>query len=261
MKKVFLTVLYNQKYLESKTLCSFSELELGKNKDNSFVVWDNSLNKMAGTFELKQFLKSENVEYVHTPENIPLSKIYNACIDKYKGCDLCLIFDQDSKIIRKDFDSYLEKTVISNPEINIFLPQVYSNEKLYSPAKFFIFKGSHYKKLSAGVHKDCFYTAVMSGVCIRTSFLYKNNIRFNEELFLYGIDTCFFCDVRKIDPSFYVLDEKMNHDLSQNHLSDEERKVRARTYLEANFIMVKKSFIKTLIVRLYKLYLLVRGKI
>lgn len=261
MKKLYLTVLYKTKYSESQTLRSFADLNFGDNKNNFFVVWDNSPENMATLQELKDFLQTENVEYIHTPENTALSKVYNTCIEKYSGFDFFIIFDQDSKIIRKDFDSYLEKTILENPDVNIFLPQIYSNGKLYSPGKFWIFKGFHYKKLPVGVHKDKLYTAIMSGTCVRISFLKENKISFNEELSLYGIDTCFFYDVRKIDSKFYVLEEKLGHDLSENHLSKEDKKKHTRLYLEGSFIMNKESYLRTLVVHLYELYLKLRGKI
>lgn len=261
MKKLYLVVLYKQKYSNSQTVCSFADFHFGENKSNFFVVWDNSPESKTSDSDLKQFLQTENVEYVHSPENTPLSKVYNYCLDTYSDFDFLLIFDQDSRIIRTDFDSYLDRTVSENPNIHIFLPHIYSNGKLYSPGKFWVFKGWHYKTLSVGIHQDKLYTAIMSGTCVRVKFLMQNNIHFNENLSLYGIDTCFFSDVRKIDSKFYVLDEKLEHDLSENHLIGEEKKNHSRLYLAGTFEMNKKSFFKTAVVYLYKLYLKLRGKI
>lgn len=261
MKKLYLVVLYKQKYLDSQTLRSFSEFNFGKNKNNFFVVWDNSPSSDASETDIKFFLDTENLKYIHTPENTALSKIYNTCLEKYSDFDFFLIFDQDSKIMRPDYDSYLEKVVLENPGLNIYLPQIYSQGKLYSPGKFWIFKGWHYKNLLAGIHKDKFYTAIMSGTCARIDFLKKYNIRFNEKLFLYGIDTCFFTDIRKIDNRFYVLEERLCHDLSENHLIGQELKNHTRLYLEGTLIMNHGSILKTLIVHFYQLYLKMRGKI
>lgn len=260
MKKLYLVVLYKQKYSDSQTLRSFSEFNFGKNKNNFFVVWDNSPSSDTSGTEIERFLYTENVEYIHTPENTALSKIYNICLEKYSDFDFFLIFDQDSKIMRPDYDSYIEKVILENPEINIFLPQIYSQGKLYSPGKFWVFKGWHYKNLLAGIHKDKFYTAIMSGTCVRIDFLKKYNIKFNEKLSLYGIDTCFFTDIRKIDNHFYVLEERLDHDLSENHLIGEELKNHTRLYLEGALIMNHGSILKTLIVHFYQLYLKMRGK-
>lgn len=261
MKKLYLVVLYKQKYSDSQTLRSFSEFCFGKNKNNFFVVWDNSPSSETSGADIGRFLNTENVEYIHTPENTALSKIYNTSLEKYSDFDFFLIFDQDSKIMRPDYDSYLEKVISENPELNIFLPQIYSQGKLYSPGKFWVFKGWHYKSLSIGTHKDKFYTAIMSGTCARIDFLKKHNIRFNEKLSLYGIDTCFFTDIRKIDNRFYVLEERLCHDLSENHLIGQELENHTRLYLEGTFIMNHGSILKSLIVHFYQLYLKIRGKI
>ncbi len=261
MKKLYLVVLYKTKYSDSKTLCSFSDFHFGENQNNFFVVWDNSPAQMATLPDLKNFIKTENIEYIHTPENTALSKVYNFCLDKYSDFDFILVFDQDSKITRKDFDLYLEKVISENPECNIFMPQVYSGGELYSPGKFWIFKGWHYKALSEGIHKDRFYTAIMSGTCVRIDFLKKHGIRFNEELFLYGIDTCFFCDVRKMDSQFYVLDERLGHDLSEIELDDFNKKKRTFYYLEACKKTAKKNYFCIALISLYEVFLKIIGRI
>lgn len=260
MKKLYLTVLYKTKYSNSQTLRSFSKLRFGGNKNNFFVVWDNSPESETKIQEVKEFLNTENVEYIHTPENIALSKVYNACLEKYSDFDFLMIFDQDSKIIRKDFDSYLEKTISENPDVNIFLPQIYSKNKLYSPGKFWIFKGWHYKNLSIGINKDKLYTAIMSGTGVRISFLKKNKIIFNEELSLYGIDTCFFSDVRKIDSRFYVLAEKLGHDLSESELKKLDKKKRIYSYLEACKKTARKNYFYIFLICLYEIFLKIIGR-
>lgn len=260
MKKLYLVVLYKQKYSDSQTVCSFADFHFGENKSNFFVVWDNSPESGTSDSDLKQFLQTENVEYVHSPENTPLSKVYNYCLDAYSDFDFLLIFDQDSRIIRTDFDSYLDRTVSENPNIHIFLPHIYSNGKLYSPGKFWVFKGWHYKTLSVGIHQDKLYTAIMSGTCVRVNFLMQNNIRFNENLSLYGIDTCFFSDVRKIDSKFYVLDEKLEHDLSEFKLIEIDKKKRTYFYLEACKQTAGKNYFSILLVSLYELFLRLIGR-
>ena len=261
MKKLYLTVLYKTAYSDSKTLRSFAELQFGENENNFFVVWDNSPASRTTISDLRDFLQTENVAYFHTPENSALSKIYNTCLEAYPNFDFMVLFDQDSKIARADFDRYLEKTVSENPSVPVFLPQIYSGGKLYSPGKFWVFKGWHYKELSAGIHEDRLYTAIMSGTCANIDFLKKHDIRFNEELSLYGIDTCFFSDVRKIDSRFYVLDERLEHDLSESTLIGDEKKMHSRLYLEGTLIMNRKSIFRTALIQVYKAYLKLRGKI
>lgn len=261
MKKLYVVVLYKQKALNSSTLYSFMNLRLGKNPNNFFIIWDNSPYPVTCVSELINLIGTEHIEYIHTPENISLAKIYNNCLDRYSDFDFLLIFDQDSMIIRNDFDLYLEKTINENPDINIFLPPIYLNEKLYSPGRFLVFKGWHYKDLEYGIHKDKLYTAIMSGTCVKISFLHEFNIRFNENLRLYGIDTCFFSEVRKIDKCFYLCDVTFEHNLSESNLHGTALQRQTQLYLEGMFVMHAKSKIKKTILYLYKIYLKIRGKI
>ena len=93
----------------------------------------------------------------------------------------------------------------------------------------------------------------MSGTCARIDFLKKHNIRFNENLSLYGIDTCLFTDIRKIDRNFYVLEERLEHDLSEKELNEAEKKKRSYLYLEAYKETARKNHFYIFFISLYEL--------
>lgn len=261
IKKIFVTILYKTTATNSLTLNSFSKLNLVQNKSNYFVVWDNSPDKINSENAIKELLNTENLEFVHTPENLALSKIYNYCLDKYNFCDLLCLYDQDSEILQLDYDSYIERVVHENSSVNVFLPKIYSRGNLYSPGRFFIFKGWHYKNLNSGIHSDRFYTAIMSGCIARINFLKENKIRFNEDLSLYGIDTCFFGDVRKKDDKFFVIETKFRHNLSVENLLGEKKKDLIRKYIQAFKIIAKTNCFSLFLIKLYELALKVLGKI
>ena len=138
MKKIFLVVLYKQKISESKTCISLKENNIQNFCENKIIVWDNSPEAINSQKIANEFFNSETIEFKHTPENLCLSKIYNAVIDNNQDFDFIQILDQDSKIIRENYNSYLNQVFNVNSNINIFLPKIYSNQKLYSPGKFFI---------------------------------------------------------------------------------------------------------------------------
>ena len=169
---------------------------------------------------------------------------------KNHEADLYCIFDQDSEITRSDYDTYLDEIIYQNPNINVFLPQIYSNESLYSPGRFWIFKGSHYIDIKSGIHEDKKYTAITSGMCIRKKVFFEKNIWFNEDLQLYGIDTCFFNTYRKVDKKFFVLDMVMNHDLSQDSLTPELRKLRVRNYYKC-LLKTENNIVYKVIILMY----------
>ena len=167
MKKVFIVVLYKQSIASCKTLLAFKNIGLFANPDNFFVIWDNSPENENEIFPCADFFICSNIEYIHTPENISLAKIYNQSIKKHFADVYCL-FDQDSSIGRKDYDQYLDSVILNHESMNVFLPQVFSNGCLFSPGKSFLSHGSHFSELCPGCHKNSFYTAVTSGMVVRS---------------------------------------------------------------------------------------------
>ena len=156
--------------------------------------------------------------------------------------------------------SYLNQVFIANSNINIFLPKIYSNQKLYSPGKFFI-KGWHFKEINFGINKSHLYTAITSGLCIRLNFLRKKKIRFNEDLSLYCIDTDFIYKVRKFDSNFFVFDLNFIHDLSESSLTDIEKKKRRKVQIEGLEIIYKNNLFCKFLVFIYKELLIKTGRI
>lgn len=249
MIKLFLIVLYKEKISSCRTFLSFKENKLFLNEHNKFIIWDNSPTAINTVDDCRILAGTENIDFYHTPDNVSLSKIYNFVIKNHEA-DLYCIFDQDSEITRSDYDSYLDEIIYQNPNINVFLPQIYSNESLYSPGRFWIFKGSHYIDIKPGIHEDKKYTAITSGMCIRKKVFFEKNIWFNEDLQLYGIDTCFFNTYRKVDKKFFVLDMVMNHDLSQDSLTPELRKLRVRNYYKC-LLKTENNIVYKVIILMY----------
>lgn len=260
MKKLFLTVLYNQIYSNSKTLCCFRDLQLGKDKTNYFIIWDNSKLPVASLELLQEFLVTKNIEYINTPENLSLAKIYNECLYKQES-DLFLIFDQDTYIDRFDYNNYIETVYSNNCNIPVYIPRVNVNNKLYSPSYFFIFKGFRRRQITVGINKSRFYTAIMSGTIINTHLIKRIGIRFNEKLKLYGVDTAFFYELSQKIKQFYLLDIELDHNLSEMALSKEERKKRVKLYVDACKIISDDKVINLIIIKLYEVYLRVFRRI
>ena len=107
MKKIFLVVLYKQKISESKTCISLKENNIQNFNENKIVVWDNSPEVINSQKIANEFFNSETIEFKHTPKNLSLSKIYNNVIDNNQDFDFIQILDQDSKIIKENYNSYL----------------------------------------------------------------------------------------------------------------------------------------------------------
>lgn len=241
MKKLFIVVLYKQSIASCKTLLAYKNIGLFANPDNFFVIWDNSPGNENEIFPCADFFTCSNIEYIHSPENISLAKIYNQSI-KNHFADVYCLFDQDSSINCKDYDQYLDSMLSMYDSVNVFVPQIFSNGRLFSPGKSFLSHGSHFQKLNPGCHKNSFYTAITSGMIVRSRVFFERNIWFNESLNLYGIDFDFFRRYRQVDPYFYLLDITLDHDLSTFTSSDDQEvKARMENQLAAYLIMFKHS--------------------
>lgn len=247
MKKVFIVVLYKENISQCKTLLSFKGIDLFKNQNNFFVIWDNSPGYENERFSYVDFFSCSKIEYVHTPKNMSLAKIYNQSVKKHFADVYCL-FDQDSSISRKDYDQYLDSVILNHSSVNVFIPQIFSNGRLFSPGKSFLSHGSHFSALYPGCHKNSFYTAITSGMVVRSRVFFERNIWFNESLTLYGIDFDFFRRYRRRDPYFFLLDVTLDHDLSTVTSSDyQDVKARMEKQLEAYLIMFKHSIFYPLV--------------
>ena len=254
MKKIFLVVIYKSLISESKSCQFIKDMNLLANKNNVVYIWDNSPDKINSIESMRDFFAFENIYFSHTPQNISLAKIYNTVIDKFSHFDAIQIFDQDSYIKKVDYDRYIDCIFSENENLNVFLPRIYSNNKLYSPGIFFI-KGFHFKKVELGINKNRLYTGVTSGMMLRIKWLKEKKLVFNEELQLYCIDTDFICKCRKLDSSFFVFDVDFIHDLSEDSLTVEEKKIRRRIQIEGTRIIYKNNFFCNFLIRIYEFLL------
>ncbi len=261
MKKLFIIVLYKTNVKDCLTITSFKNCKLFLNNNNTFIIWDNSPNPNINANQDYCEQLSDNVLYESHTENTSLAKVYNNCISRYSMYDAVCIFDQDSEISQNDYDRYVDSLLIENKNIPVFLPQIFSNGKLYSPGKFWVFKGWHYKRLNEGIFKDRLYTAIMSGTIVRLKFINQYKISFNEELQLYGIDTCFFTDLRKKNPCFYLMKTVLRHNLSEEILYNDNYKMRTNIYLDGCIQTARGNIVYILLIKLYKLFLHIIGRL
>jgi hypothetical protein len=208
-KLIVLVVLYKKTISASPTI---SHLLL-QNKDLfdlELVVWDNSpapcpeaeIAKLSATFD--------KFQYISTPENVWLSKLYNQVL-RSSTYDYALLLDQDSEMPDYYFDK-LSAAISDFPHISLFLPIVMNNEKLVSPGSFIYFKGKHWKKIKTGLISSKNVLAITSGMVISIKVFLVHQMKFDERLNLYGIDTSFMLSFSKFEQQLYVLRVKFDHD-------------------------------------------------
>lgn len=252
-----LVCLYNKDLKSSNTIKSLLKANLPKNSTR-VVIWDNS------TLRLKQdlidFLGNHFLKfnYKHTPENVVLSKMYNSVIDTLGGEKSYLMLCDDDSDIPENFFEILKDQINFNPSVNLFLPQIYSDSILVSPAKDYLITTKLITDLKPGILLSRSTTAINSGMVISNRF-FKAGFRYDEDLRFYGTDNYFMIQYAKANKNLVVLDIKFNHSLSFNTTGDVINKLRIfRENRRANKIIYKNFFLKRQIVLLNNLVVAIK---
>jgi hypothetical protein len=248
-KMTILVCLYNKSISTSNTLKSLLK-SVDQIKNQDVFIWDNSVYPLDEN-EI-QLLKNnfKNFTYKHTPENIVLSKIYNSLIAEQDDANSYLMLCDDDSEIPQSFFIKLEEQINENPLINLFLPQIYSNSVLVSPAKDYLIKTSLIKELSSGVLKADYVTAINSGMVI-SNRVFMDGFRYDERLNFYGTDNFFMYEYAKKNQNLIILDIKINHDLSFNGKDNIANKIRIfKEIKRANRIIYSENIFKKTLVSL-----------
>ncbi|MDR2361189.1 MAG: hypothetical protein LBD91_00460 [Prevotellaceae bacterium] len=190
---------------------------------SKLVVWDNSPESLHEE-DLKWIhAHFPNGEYIHTPENSSMAKIYNRVYWNNLQYDYLLILDQDTTLTPGFFVA-LYKAIAQHPEVNLFLPLVYHEHRIISPADFRFYRGIYWKQRLTGLVTAKNRLAIASGMTIRMNYLKVKENRFDERLKLYGVDDKFMLDYGKENDSFFVLNYVLTHHLSMFEQEDIEKK-------------------------------------
>jgi hypothetical protein len=247
-----LVCLYNKDLLTSSTIQS-----LLKAKSKSYIttvyIWDNS------TLRLKQdsidFLKNDfsKLVYKHTPENQPLSKIYNSVVNTLDSEHSYLMLCDDDSVIPESFFEILINRINLNPTVNLFLPKIYSKSILVSPAKDYLIRTKFIKDLQPGILLSGSTTAINSGMVI-SNRVFMDGFRYDENLRFYGTDNYFMNQYSINYRHLIVLDVEIFHSLSFNEVKDINNKIRIfREIKRANKIIYENHFLKRQLVLLNNL--------
>ena len=206
---LILVVLYNTPAAQSATLTSLlSQTDIGF--ATHLVIWDNSPQSMkddALLYDLEGRFAS--VRYMHDGTNKPLSKLYNDVI-RENSADLYLILDQDSDL-QATYVANISKAAAENRDIALFAPQVIVGGKLVSPGGFGKVRGRQLADVPSGPVPARDFTVITSGLLFRREIFTRHALWFNENLWLYCVDTDFFLRFRDVCPTFYITGERIGH--------------------------------------------------
>jgi len=206
-KFLILIVLYECKVKES--LSYISLLKSSEYLSNSkLILWDNSPSIQSVDTDNISFF--QHVEYIHTPENMSLSKIYNRVIQENEENDYLIILDQDSSF-SSDYLEKLNSAIIKHSSINLFLPLIKSEQTIVSPGDYKIFKGSYWGKEKYGIIDTKNILAINSGMVINFNYLKNIYKGYDERLRFYGTDTFFMLEYAENNDFLFVIDYVFKH--------------------------------------------------
>lgn len=208
-KLIVLVVLYKKTIAESPTIQSLL-MQNNQLFEIELVVWDNSPDRCPKEQQKEISTAFSKFQYIWAPENVWLSKLYNKVLSAAEY-DYALLLDQDSEVPAFYLDK-LSAALLKFPEVSLFLPIVLNNGKVVSPGSFVYFKGKHWKSIKTGLISSKNVLAITSGMVISARVFRNHQMKFDERLNLYGIDTSFMLQFSKFEKQLYVLSVQFDHD-------------------------------------------------
>lgn len=217
MSKIYiLVVLYKKQITESDTLMSL-QVSQKPNINCELIIWDNSPYKQ--DFEqvaiLSNTLEPWHLSYRWDGKNHYLSQIYNTVISECDDDSILIILDHDSKL-PANYLKYIENITMSSEtsNVNLFLPIVFSHDKIVSPAYETKFRHKLWENKKIGIISSENLTAINSGMVIRSKYLKGLFPGYNEKLRFYETDNDFMRKYRLQNESAFIMDLCINHSLN-----------------------------------------------
>lgn len=204
-----IVVVYNKSCDDSLTCQTL------KGVDNvKVVIVDNSTKP----FDNKSYCADMGWEYLSENKNIGLSKAYNKGIDYLASLDFCgyvCLFDDDSEFDKEYFE--IVKGFITNDEkADILLPVIYSLNSIISPCR--ILPNMQTNVFSSKEEALSYIGNDISGInsAMTIRFDVFKNYRYDENIFLDGIDHKFLSDMKSQGKKISVMDYVMKQNFSGN---------------------------------------------
>ena len=216
---VLLVVMYKTSLSDSVTVQSIINYIRPQSSEKvsgyRLVIWDNSPSADIADLErLYSLLPALDVRYVRTPENCPLSKIYNKVVSGLVETEYLTLLDQDSILLEDYFMELRKAQVEGHP---LILPQVMCGGILVSPGERFFCKGKLLRGVTPGRISSKNLLAINSGISAMGEVF--KMIPYDDRLKFYGTDTYFMKQYEKHFPYAYVLNAKLEHSLAENDIS------------------------------------------
>lgn len=163
----------------------------------------------------KQFIQQHQLQYFPMGGNIGLSKAYNKMINIVRdlGYEYILLSDDDTLYTNE----YIEKLVVAVNEhkADVIMPVIKDSYDKFVISPAFSTKIPLVPYKEGGRLKINKIYGINSGTCINIHCF--DNWQFNEDIFLYFVDSDFFVNnVNKNKLSYYILDCEIEQNLSSS---------------------------------------------
>lgn len=243
-------VAYNKKFTETvsyKQLISFSSVV---KKCLNLVVVDNGKKNYTETVMPSDFL---SMKYYFNPNlhERGTRVAYQYVLETMEDYWLMLL-DDDTELT----EGYIQKVLneLGNPEINAFCPLIFDGEVQISPTQSETIKNLNFPQKS-GVYIENI-TGISSGLVLSKKFMLEIK-EFSKEFPLDYLDHWIFWQLRNQTKKIKVIDEKIQHHLSVQHLKElsKERFITIFTseyhyyqhYQPEQLYSIKKKYVKMIV--------------
>ncbi|TDY17034.1 GT2 family glycosyltransferase [Paraburkholderia sp. BL6665CI2N2] len=229
-------VLYQRDPEAAETLITLSQIDFASlGIDVEVHIWDNA--RAVPVPPNAHFLPFR-WRYFASPENEPLSKVYNMLVRESRRPHV-VIFDQDSSVdaaFLEKLADCLEKVEI---EADVFVPVIRHDGHLISPGRLRWIKGEALCSVTTNAMLPTDFTAMMSGLCISRAFLTRLAPHpFDERLRLYGVDTRFCRDLAKHGARAYLHEAVLGHDSALRSTTDPLAALQRQIWLWQSWLRV-----------------------
>ena len=201
-------VIYNTSCEESATCQALAAIS---RRDLSVLIFDNSTSDHG----VAESCARRGWTYLGGRGNLGISRAYNACVDHLKSQGrtgyLCLL-DDDTRLDETYFQRLEAAAEISGSPI--LVPLIYSADALLSPC---LLDENHRVRRFPDAQAALTYhgdqlSAINSGMAVRLDVF--DDYRYDEHIFLDGVDHHFMLDMRKKGIGGSVFDYRCNHEFS-----------------------------------------------
>lgn len=201
-------VVYNAACPDSPTCQALKALE---DQDISVLIYDNS----TADYGNRAYCENLGWTYLGGTGNVGISKAYNACIDYLTSgheTDVLCLFDDDTHLTGAYFDALRRAKEASDG--HIFVPMIFAAGQLISPC---ILQPGHRVTTFADPAEATAYTGnELSAInsCMAIDLCIFRDFRYDENIFLDGVDHYFTCQMRQKGEKLHLIDYRCDHAFS-----------------------------------------------